>query len=185
MKETTMTALLDANVLYPAPIRDLLLHLADVKLFAPKWTEPIQDEWTRNLLFNRPQLKSKSLEATIKAMNTAFQNANVKRFHSHIGKLQLPDVDDRHVLAAAIKAKVNFIITFNLKHFPQQYINSFSIHVIHPDDFVVQLIHQKRETVLLALNNLVDNLKHPPMTREQVLNSFKKCGLTKCAELLA
>lgn len=179
----TITALLDANTLYPAPVRDLLLHLADLGLFASKWTELIHDEWIRNLLSNRPELKLKNLHATKQAMNLAFPDANVKGFHSLIAKLALPDADDKHVLAAAIHGKANCIVTFNIKHFPQKHLTPFSIQGIHPDDFIVQLIHQNKETVLEAFNNQVANLKSPPMTKEEVLNSLKKCGLKKSVSM--
>lgn len=111
MKKRSLSALLDANVLYPAPIRDLLLHLADAGLYLPKWTELIHDEWIQNLLINRPELQLHNLTITKRAMNLAFPDADVKGFHKHIKKLQLPDVDDRHVLAAAIQAKVDFLVT--------------------------------------------------------------------------
>ncbi len=63
MRLQPITALLDANTLYPDPVRDILLHLADVRLFTPKWTEQIHDEWIRSLLSNRPALKLKNLSA--------------------------------------------------------------------------------------------------------------------------
>lgn len=56
MQAPGLVALLDACVLYPAPIRDLLLHLADANLYKPKWTDRIHEEWTRNLLLNRTDL---------------------------------------------------------------------------------------------------------------------------------
>lgn len=179
MKKRSLSALLDANVLYPAPIRDLLLHLADAGLYLPKWTELIHDEWIQNLLINRPELQLHNLTITKRAMNLAFPDADVKGFHKHIKKLQLPDVDDRHVLAAAIQAKVDFLVTFNIKDFPQKYLASFSVQVIHPDDFILKLIHKNKETALKAFNNQVANLKHPPMTKDEVLNSLRKCGLKK------
>ncbi len=52
-----LTVVLDANVLYPAPLRDFLLQLASVELYEPKWTEQIQEEWIRNLLLKRKDLK--------------------------------------------------------------------------------------------------------------------------------
>ncbi|MDR2206986.1 MAG: PIN domain-containing protein [Flavobacteriaceae bacterium] len=183
-KEPTITALLDANTLYPAPVRDLLLHLADVGLFFPKWTEQIHDEWMRNLLLNRPELQLKNLNAAKRAMNSAFPDADVKNFHSLIEKIQLPDADDRHILAAAIHAKADFIITANLKHFPQKYMATFFIQAFHPDNFVAQLFHQNSDVVLRAFNKQVANLKHPPMTREEVLHGLEKCGLKKTVGLL-
>ena len=62
-------ALLDANVLYPAPLRDVLMRLAVTDIFAARWTERIHDEWTRNLLKNRPDLTVEQLQRTRALMN--------------------------------------------------------------------------------------------------------------------
>ena len=114
MEKQLITALLDANVLYPAPVRDLMLHLADAGLYLPKWSDLIHDEWIKNLLSNRPDLKPSSLKAAKRAMNLAFPDADIKGFFHQMEKLQLPDNNDRHVLAAAIHAKADFILTIIL-----------------------------------------------------------------------
>jgi hypothetical protein len=100
------TALLDANVPYPAPIRDYLLHLANLSLYKPKWTTKIQEEWIRNLLANRPDLCKEALERTKSAMDSAFPDANVEEYEDLIYAIKLPDKDDRHVAAAAKEAKL-------------------------------------------------------------------------------
>lgn len=63
-------AVLDANVLYPAPVRDILLHIAAKGLYQPKWSSEIQDEWLRNLVVNRPDLKKENLKKTVAAADT-------------------------------------------------------------------------------------------------------------------
>jgi hypothetical protein len=70
-----ITAVLDANVLYPAPVRDILLHLASEGLYQPKWSDTIQQEWTRSLLAKRPTLKKSSLTNICKWMNIVFPDA--------------------------------------------------------------------------------------------------------------
>ncbi|GAC1604294.1 MAG: hypothetical protein NVS3B25_33440 [Hymenobacter sp.] len=112
-------AVLDACVLYPAPIRDLLLHLATLGLYTPKWTEIIHDEWTRNLLKNRQDLTAEQLQKTKAAMCGAFPDADVLHFEALIEALELPDLDDRHLLAAAIRCQADIIVTSNLKDFPR------------------------------------------------------------------
>lgn len=78
MQSAKLTVVLDACVLYPAPIRDILLSLAAEGLFIAKWSDIIQDEWLRNLLRKRADLKKEQLEQTVKAMNQAFPDANVE-----------------------------------------------------------------------------------------------------------
>jgi hypothetical protein len=99
---TGFSAVLDANVLYPAPLRDLLLNLADLELYKPRWTAQIQKEWIVNLLEHRADLKKDSLEKTQRAMDSAFPNADIRGYKQLIEGLRLPDPKDRHVLAAAI-----------------------------------------------------------------------------------
>ena len=111
----SFTVVLDACVLYPAPIRDILLSLAAEGLFTAKWSDIIQDEWLRNLLKNRTDLKKVQLNQTIKAMNLAFPDANVENFEELIPIIKLKDKDDRHVVACAIRCNADLILTFNTK----------------------------------------------------------------------
>lgn len=87
-------AVLDANVLYPAPIWDYLLRLASLELYKPKWTDEIQGEWLKNLLINRPDLRRENLVITQDAMNSAFPDANITNYEELINGLSLPDSED-------------------------------------------------------------------------------------------
>ena len=178
------TVLLDACVLYPAPLRDYLLNLADLSLFQPKWTPEIQEEWTRNLLRNRSDLKRKSLQKTVQAMNAAFPDAEIENFQPLIDMISLPDQNDRHVLAAGIEGSVEIIVTFNLKDFPANYLSQYSINAQHPDEFVCGLIDIREKIAYRAFENQVMKLKNPPKTKEEVLTSLDKCGLENTAERL-
>ncbi|PLY14480.1 MAG: hypothetical protein C0631_10780, partial [Sedimenticola sp.] len=97
------TVVFDACVLYPAPLRDFLLRLSMTGLFSAKWTDQIHDEWIRNVLKSRPELQDK-LPRTRELMNTAVPDSLVTAYEPLIESLSLPDADDRHVLAAAIRA---------------------------------------------------------------------------------
>ncbi len=125
--------LLDANVLYPAPIRDLLMNLACEGLYKPKWTNSIHEEWVQNLLEKRPDLSHRQLLKTVNAMNETFPDANVTGFEELVNGLTLPDKDDRHILAAAIRSKSEVIVTFNLKDFPNEYLKMYDIEAQNPD----------------------------------------------------
>ena len=134
------TVLLDACVLYPAPIRDLLLRLADEDLNRPKWTDEINDEWKRNLLRNRVDLDRESLDETIDTMNRAFKDANVRGYSNLVEAITLPDPDDRHVFAVAIRCNADLILTENLKDFPEEELSNYDIEVQRPDNFILNLI---------------------------------------------
>ena len=170
-------AVLDADVLYPAPVRDILLSFADAKLFQPKWTKTIQEEWTSNLLINRPDITLQALARTVKLMNSAFPDAQINRYAGIINELELPDPDDRHVLAAAIKAEASHIITANTKHFPRKYIATYGIQVSNPDDYVEHLIQENSVIAHVAFEAMVSRLRNPPLSYKDVLTMLEKCGL--------
>ncbi|WP_343702571.1 PIN domain-containing protein [Chitinophaga sp.] len=172
-------AVLDANVLYPAPLRDFLLRLAETGLYIPKWSDEIHDEWIRNLLQKRPDLQEGQLNKARQAMDSAFPDSNVTGFKSLIAGLNLPDDNDRHVLAAAIKCEADAIITFNKKDFPSRSIRPLDLEIRNPDEFVVFLLKANRPKVLQALLRQVNALKTPPQSRQQVLSTLEKCGLVQ------
>ncbi len=175
------TAILDANVLYPAPVRDILLHLASEELYKPKWTNKIHEEWIRNLLIKRTDLKEASLLSAKAAMNAAFPDANIIQYETLITSLFLPDEDDRHILAAAIKDKVDVIVTFNTKDFPTATAKKFDIEVQHPDNFISNLIQLNESKAKNAFINQVRNLHNPPKTQQEVLAILSNTGLIQSA----
>ena len=177
-------ALLDANVLYPAPIRDLLLSLAEEDLFKPFWSRQIHEEWKRNLLVNRPELDPLRINRTISLMDTAFPDANVEGFEHRIPELSLSDTDDRHVLAAALEASAHFLVTANLKDFDSKAGQKFNVEIIHPDKFVALLIFENKEATAQSFERMVARLKNPPQSKQETLKTLQNCGLIESAKLL-
>ena len=119
------TAFLDANILYPAPIRDIFLQLAADNLFRAKWTSEIHREWINALLRNEPHRDRAALERTRDLMDRAALDCLVTGYETLIPALDLPDPGDRHVLAAAIVGHCDLIVTFNTKEFPESAIAAF------------------------------------------------------------
>lgn len=154
-----MKVILDANVLYPAPVRDMLLSLANNNMFQPKWSAAINEEWVRNLVANRPDIKRENTEKTIRSMNLAFPDANTEHYPSTIAELTLPDPNDQHVLAAAIAAEAVLIVTFNLIDFPPSLLAPNGIEAIHPDDFILGLIEEDKVTAFDAFEKQSQGLK--------------------------
>src|SRR4051794_33154958 len=114
-----VTAVYDANILYPAPLRDLLIRIAQAGLVRARWTETIHDEWTRNVLKDNPRLSAERLIRTRNLMNEAVRDCLVTGHEDLIASLSLPDPGDRHVPAAAICAGAAVIVTYNNMKLPE------------------------------------------------------------------
>jgi predicted nucleic acid-binding protein len=170
------TVIYDACVLYPAPLRDLLIRLASKGLVRARWTDRILDESFRNILANRPDLVPGSLDRTRELMNRALRDVLVTGHEGLIEGLSLPDPDDRHVLAAAIRAGAQVIVTMNLDDFPESALAPFSVEALHPDDFVIHQIDLAPGLVCSVIAEQAAALKNPRRTVGEVLDSLRGCG---------
>lgn len=170
-------AVLDACVLYPAPLRDLLMWLAITGSFQAKWSHAIQHEWSRHLLRNRPDLTPEQVQRTMQRMDRALPDALVDGYEALPSALMLPDPGDAHVVAAAVACGADAIVTFNLKDFPAQSLACFGIEAVHPDDFVLELFDRSADTVIDALRRQRNGLTSPPVDAERLLDLLAAVGL--------
>ena len=177
-------ALLDANVLYPAGLRDMLLRLASRHLYAPLWSEAIHEEWIRSLLRNRPDLAVEKLERTRSMMDAHFPAAIVTDYDALMADIDLPDLGDRHVLAAAIHGGADVIVTFNQQDFPAAQLAEHAMAAKHPDAFIGDLFDSNPDTVLAAARDHRNALKKPPKSSEEYLADLERIGLVRSAALL-
>lgn len=179
------TALLDACVLYPAVIRDALLSLHAECFYAAKWTTQIEHEWTSSLLAKRPDLSAAQLAATCEKMHRAVSDWEVADYMDLVEGLALPDVDDRHVLAAAIRGHADCMVTLNLDDFPKDYVARFDLEVIHPDDFIFLQFDLDEVSALKAFKGMRGRLRRPAMTPEEFVSSLAQAGLGRTAARLS
>ena len=156
------------------------MELAINDFFQAKWSDRVHNEWISNLLKNRPELTKSRLENTRNLMNNAILDCLVDGFDKIEMELNLPDPNDNHILAAAIMSKSKVIVTYNLKDFPKEYLNQYSITAIHPDEFFIDLLKQKTNQFYLAVRKCHLKLKNPPFHFNEYLSHLKdKCGLVK------
>lgn len=174
-----LTVLCDACVLYPAPLRDLLMHLAVMGLFRPQWTPTIHEEWIRNVLINRPDLKPEQLQRTRALMEASVPDGLITGYEQLIETVALPDPDDRHVLAAAIFSGANTILTFNFKDFPETSLKPYGIEALHPDNFLIGLFETTPTQVCIAVKRHRLSLKNPPKGVEDYLTTMNAQRLTQ------
>ncbi len=175
------TALLDANILYPAPLRDLFLQLALTDLFKAKWTADIHREWIEALLRKEPHRNRADLERTRELMDAATRNSLISGYEPLIEALTLPDPTDRHVLAAAIAGRCDVIVTQNLKDFPDEALAPFVIEAQHPDEFICNHLRLAPDVVCGAVRKVRARLVRPPYTVEKYLAILARQGLPATA----
>ncbi|WP_312354148.1 PIN domain-containing protein [Pantoea vagans] len=185
MNHTPYPVVLDACVLYPSFLRDLLIRLGLTGLYQPKWSATIEDEWQRNLLANRTDLTPEQIQRTAALMNKAVPDAMITGFEPLIDSVDLPDVDDRHVVAASVRSNSEIIVTFNLKDFPAPALNAFGIEALHPDDFVMDLFDLNRALVLSAVTTQRSNLRRPPMSVDEYLEALLRQGMAQTVKELS
>jgi hypothetical protein len=182
--EHPVTAVYDANILYPAPLRDLFIRIAQAGLVRARWTEHIHDEWVRNVLNDNPQIVAERLARTRTLMNEAVRDCLVTGYEELIDALTLPDPDDRHVLAAAIRAGAEVIVTYNLKDFPAETLAQFDIEAQHPDDFLLPLFDLAPGLVCATVKRQRESLHNPPKTAGELLATLESQGLTQAVARL-
>lgn len=175
------TAVFDACVLYPAQLRSLLMYLALTGLFRAKWTDAIHEEWMRNVLHNHPDLDRPRVERVRDLMNAHVLDCLVTGYEELIPALTLPDPNDRHVLAAAIHAGADIIVTANLSDFPPDALAKYGIEVQHPDEFINQLLDLAPNVVCSAVRLQRASLKNPPKSVAEFLESLERAGLIQTA----
>ena len=177
-------AVLDANVLYPAHVRDLLLRLAIDGRYRPVWSRRIHDEWTRNVLQDRLDITAGQLERTRRQMDRAFPDATAEGYEEHEGGINLPDPDDAHVAAAAVTAGAGLIVTFNLDDFPPEAILPLGIEAVHPDAFVFDMIEADPGGVVGAMRRHRALLRRPHVSASDYVDYLDRAGLKATAQFV-
>lgn len=178
------TVVFDANVMYPAPLRSFLMYMAVSGDFRARWTEMIHDEWIRNLLKNRPDLTEDKLNRIRTLMNSKVPGSIVTGFEGLISSIELPDADDRHVVAAAIQTRAEAIITFNLKDFPDKELSKYGITALHPDEFISNLLDINTGSVIEGARKQRLSMKNPTATASEYLDILQRQKLPRSVSRL-
>ncbi|MDF7650947.1 PIN domain-containing protein [Pantoea sp. Acro-805] len=179
------TVVFDACVLYPAPLRSFLMYLAAGGQFRARWSEDIHEEWIRNVLLNRTELNRAQLERVRALMDRHVPDALVTGYQSLIESIRgLPDEDDRHVVAAAIVAQAEGIVTFNLRDFPEEVLSVWNLRAIHPDSFITDLTELDITVVIDAARRQRASLLSPPFTPDEYLDCLLRQQLPETVSRL-
>ena len=180
----TFTVIYDANVLWPNTVRDLLIRVAQARLVRARWTDQILDETFRTLLAKRPDLVPDRLVRTRTLMNKAIPDVLVSGYEPLIRILELPDPDDRHVLAAAIKAGAQMIVTDDKGDFPADRLAPWGVEACSADHFAHAMVDLDPKRIFVILQQMADSRIRPPMSVEDVLTTLERSGLVETVAAL-
>lgn len=170
MSQGLVKVVLDACILFRAPLRDTLLRAAESRLYQVYWSEMILEEVRRNLV-ETGKSNHQQAQRLFTAMCEAFPDATVQEFESLIPEMT-NDEKDRHVLAAAVKAKAKAIVTSNLTDFPDRALAPFKIKARSPDQFLRYLFNQSPEIMTQIIIEQAAQMRRPPATVTDVLNAL-------------
>ncbi len=160
------------------------MQLAMTDLFRACWTDAIHEEWIRSVLSNRPDLTREQLERTRDLMNTSVLDSVVTDYEHFIPIIQLPDKNDRHVVAAAVRCGASAIVTYNTKDFPDAELRKYDLEAIEPDDFIVQQLHLSEAQVIQSARKVRARLKNPPCSVDDYLLRLEQQELPKAVNTL-
>jgi len=177
----SLCAFLDASVLYPVSLRQLLMRLTLERLYQARWSATVHEEWIRAVLRDRPHIPAARLHSLRDAMDAHAQDAVVIDYENLVASLTLPDPNDRHVLAAAIVGHADVIVTRNLRDFPAAALDRYNIKPLHPDQFVRHLIDLAPAVVVDAVRKQQASLLNPPVIMPDLLSLFERLDLVETA----
>ena len=186
------TALIDANVLASAPKRDLILTLARAEMYRFRWSARILAETQSALaeMFeakgSTPEIANQKADSTLQAMQSAFPEAMIDGDFNHVPVYEgLPDADDNHVMHAAIRCQASMLVTDNVKDFPLDVLEPYSIEVSTGDGFIADAIDLDSVRAAEAVKRLRARLNNPPLEAEALLDLWEtRHGLTQTVALL-
>lgn len=172
--EAKQKVVLDTCVLVSVDLTDLLLTLAEAKVFEPIWSDAIENELARALRRIYPYWSVNQELERIASMNEAFSTSRfaLNLIESH--NFHLPDSNDDHVVNLGISANAAAIITFNLKDFPPEILHPFGIEVFHPDEFLDGILTSNYELVVTAIEEMVAKRINPQVFKHQLLEVLER-----------
>ena len=146
---------LDANILAESAISDLFLRLSEEpRLISPRWTDEIWEE-ARRAMVSKLGWPEEIAASRIAAAQATFPEARVTDYEGFIEKCT-NDPKDRHILAAAIRAKVETIVTMNVRHFKEADLAPWGITAAHPGEYLKVLYDHDEGVVVSVLHRMAE-----------------------------
>ncbi|MCJ1706516.1 PIN domain-containing protein [Microbacterium sp. VKM Ac-2923] len=178
---SSFTAFLDACVLVPIAPCDTLLRMADCGAFRPLWSERVEEEALRALCEIHPDIDPSRFHSRFRSMNEAFEDARVTGWETLVEGLELPDPNDRHVLAAAIRGRADVIVTENVRDFPASALSPLGLEAVRLDEFLLTQFDLGVPATVQIVHDQARAMGRPPVTAEQLLGRLARSGAPRFA----
>ncbi|MDP9935014.1 putative nucleic acid-binding protein [Paenarthrobacter nicotinovorans] len=164
--------LIDACVLLPYQLCDLLLRLGETDIYQPLWSDQILEEVERNLVTTLGRTEQQAARR-VGQMRKVFPHATVSGYEALVPAMT-NDPKDRHVLAAAIHGQAALIVTANLKDFPAEALAPYGIEAVHPDEFLLDQLDLYPQQTTRCLQQQRAAYRNPSFTRSEFYNSLSQ-----------
>jgi hypothetical protein len=172
-------AVIDACVLVPIALADTLLRIAEKGLYRPLWSDRILVETQDAIEEIHPGIGVHKRFADIRG---AFSDALVTGWEGLEAGISLPDEDDRHVVAAAIRGGAQAIITANVTDFPATTLGPLGLEAVHPDDFLLDQLDLSPPTILQVIREQAAHTRQPLLTPQDLASMLGRAGVPQFAD---
>lgn len=172
-------------MLAPVALADTLLRLAEADLYRPLWSKLILDEMVSAIEEIHPGLARGSARRRAETMDRAFDDACVRGWEPLIGGIALPDEDDRHVVAAAVRGQADLIVTANLSDFPAASLEPLGLEAQSPNDFLLNQLDLDPDIVIRVLHAQSAATQRPAITFDALVDQLIRCGVPRFAHAAA
>jgi hypothetical protein len=174
-------AFFDTSAIFGGALNDVFLTLAELGLYRPLWSTGVLDELRRTVVAHG--IDAAAVDYRISAMQSAFPDAEIQGYEELVAAMT-NDAGDRHVLAAAVRANAEVLVTFNLRHFPAEALSPYDVEARHPDDFLLDQLDLHQEVTVAGVLRVVASYERPPMTALEFLGRLRAAGVPRFAERL-
>lgn len=178
------TAYLDTCALVPIALSDTLLRVAEKGGFRPAWSERILRSVRQVVLDVHGDLEATRIDKRLDAMRAFFPDAMTTGWETLVDGIHLPDDNDRHVVAGAIVARADMIVTANIRDFPTAELDRFDLHAKTPDEFLLDLMDLAPQRMVETIVEQAEAALHPPLDAEDVLIALGRAGAPEFARIV-
>ncbi|MCL1837964.1 MAG: PIN domain-containing protein [Propionibacteriaceae bacterium] len=167
---------LDACVLVPITLTNVILTAADYGLLQPCWSPEVIEEAVEAIMEIRLDLSEERIRRRFAAMNEAFEGARTSGNPAMLDGHSFPDPDDQHVVAAAVGAGAAVIVTANIRDFPKPLLAELGLAVMSPDELLLELLKAQTEAMVNVVTKVAAALRNPSKTPEDILEALTLAG---------